>query len=96
MCTLLNFHLYENATEIEGSKLLTAMITKDSWHFKNFTRMDPSDFEFLLNLIGSIIQKRNTSYRPTICSKNRLLLTLHIFATDDSYTSSQYLFKISK
>ena len=89
-------YLYSNAAEREGSKLLSTMLVQDTWHFKNFTRMDPSDFELLLNLIGPIIKKPDTSYRPSICPKDRLLLTLRFLATGDSYTSLQYLFKISK
>lgn len=64
--------------------------------FKNFTRMTETDFEFLLSLIEPSIIKKDTSFREAISPRIRLALTLRFLATGDSYSSLQYLFKISK
>lgn len=69
---------------------------KTSGFFKNFTRMSEEDFFLLLNCIKSRIERQNTSYRKAIPAEERLALTLRFLATGDSFTSLQYLFKVSK
>ena len=64
--------------------------------YKNFTRMSPSEFEFLINLIGKKISKKDTEFRKATSLQERLALTLRFLASCDSYVSLQYLFKISK
>jgi len=44
--------------------------------YKNFTRMFPSEFEFLINLIGEKISKKDTEFRKAISFQERLALTL--------------------
>jgi len=68
----------------------------DASHFKNFTRMSPQDFEFLLQKIGPKIAKADTNFRRAIPVQLRLAITLRFLATGDSYTSLQYVFKVSK
>ena len=44
--------------------------------YKNFTRMSPGEFEFLINLIGEKISKKDTEFRKAISIQERLALTL--------------------
>jgi len=62
----------------------------------NFTRMTIDDFEYLVSLIGPKIERTNTNMREPITVKERLAITLRFLATGDSYTSLQYLFRVSK
>lgn len=64
--------------------------------FCNFFRMERSDFEHLLNLVGLRISKRNTKFREAIPPCERLAVTLRFLATGDSYHSLMYVMKISK
>jgi len=68
---------------------------KERGQFKNFLRMS-EDFIFLLNSIKEKISKNNTTFRKTVPAEERLAVTLRYLATGDSFTSLQYLFKISK
>lgn len=63
--------------------------------FQNFLRLSSSTFEVLINLIGPIIIKETTNFRQPISVQDRLAITLRFLATDDSYHSLMYLFKVS-
>ncbi|KAL4716178.1 hypothetical protein ACJJTC_013955 [Scirpophaga incertulas] len=67
-----------------------------SGQYKKFTRMSPTDFEYLLTIITPKISRQDTIMRSAISPQDRLAVTLRFLATGDSYTSLQYTFRISK
>lgn len=71
------------------------MLNEDSGEFRNFCRMSPIDFEFLLKKVEPLITKQNTRLRIPIPAKVRLAIALRFLATGDSYKSLHFLFKIS-
>lgn len=53
-----------------------------SGKYKNFTRMSPIDFEYLLRRIGpTTIEKIDTKFRKAIAITDRLCITLRFLAT---------------
>ena len=58
--------------------------------YKNFTRMSPTEFEFLINCSGEKFSKKDKAFRKAISVQERLALTLLLLASGDSYVSLQY------
>lgn len=79
-----------------GHDLLDTLKLEDGMGFRNFLRMSPVDFEFLLEMVGPHISKKETNFRTPVSATNRLAITLRFLASGDSYTSLMYTFKVSK
>jgi hypothetical protein len=89
--------LYTSREVYSGSSLLADLNFQSvSGLYKNFTRMSPSEFEFLINLIGEKTSKKYTAFKKAISLQEMLALTPRFLASGDSYVNLQYLFKISK
>jgi len=63
---------------------------------KHFTRLTTIEFEHLKSLIEAQVKKMDTQFREAISVTERLAITLRFLTTGDSYTSLQYLFRVSK
>lgn len=68
------------------STLLDELWTEDSMQLKNFLRMSSDDFDYILSLIKTSIQKQDTKMRLAIPPKDRLLVTLRFLATGKKKT----------
>ncbi|KAK9879179.1 hypothetical protein WA026_004027 [Henosepilachna vigintioctopunctata] len=80
-----------------GNRLMADMVIQHTEEtVRNFVRMSSEDFEYLLTMVSPKINKMNTNMREAITAKERLAVTLRFLATGDSYSSLQYLFRISK
>lgn len=49
--------------------------------FRNYFRMDRSNFKILLDKVAPIIEKQDTNFRLAIPAEERLMLTLRFLAT---------------
>ncbi|KAJ8892090.1 hypothetical protein PR048_004668 [Dryococelus australis] len=79
-----------------GNTLFLKLKVEDSVVFRNFTRLTPSGFEELLQVVGGMIFKQNTRFRETILAILRLAVTLCFLASGDSFTCPMYSFRILK
>jgi hypothetical protein len=71
--------LYTSREVHSGSSLLADLNFQSvSGLYKNFTRMSPSEFEFLINLIVEKISKKETAFRKAIFVQERLALSWQV------------------
>ncbi|EZA56114.1 hypothetical protein X777_03595 [Ooceraea biroi] len=69
--------IFANRGVYSGPKLLRDLKFQSvSGQYKNFTRMSPIEFEYLINLVGKQISKIDTTYRKVIPVQKRLAITL--------------------
>ena len=69
---------------------------EDEDEYKRFLRMTPNNFNELLKLIETDIQKQNTHLRDAIPAKIKLAATLRFLATGSNCTDLQHLFRVQK
>ncbi|CAK1595725.1 unnamed protein product [Parnassius mnemosyne] len=62
---------------------------------KDFIRMNSSEFEYLQNLVGVKIGKRDTNFRKSVSVTERFAVTLRFLSTGSSYKSLGNVFKLS-
>ncbi|KAJ8878908.1 hypothetical protein PR048_019511 [Dryococelus australis] len=77
------------------NKLLHELTMEDVAQFRNFIRMTAEDIEYLIQKLGATLTKQDTIMRNAIRVKDHIVVTLRFLASGDSYSSLQYLFRIS-
>ncbi|CAC5416262.1 unnamed protein product [Mytilus coruscus] len=75
--------------------LLKELSNEDSDSFRNFLRVSPQQFAYLLDMVKDSIKKSSTNMRTCITAEERLSLTLRYLATGESYRSLSYSFRIA-
>lgn len=70
--------------------LMDELRLRDESSFKNFTRMDPETFFYILGRIEEAIRKQDTFWREAISPAQRLAVTLRYYASGDSYQSMHF------
>jgi hypothetical protein len=72
--------LYSSREVHIGSSLLADLnFQLVSGLYKNFTRMSPTECEYLIHLIGEKISKKDTTFQKAISVQERLALRLRFF-----------------
>ena len=88
--------LHTSREVYSGSSLLEDLNFQSvSGLYSNFPRMSPSEFEFLINLIGEKFSKKDTVFRKAISIQERLAPTLRFDKFYDTFLSPQH-FTITK
>ena len=64
-----------------SSTLVRESAVKDGAEYRAMFRMDEADFDYLLNLVSSLIAKQDTLLRTSISARERLKVTLRYLAT---------------
>ncbi|XP_058056269.1 uncharacterized protein LOC131207664 [Anopheles bellator] len=83
--------------EEDGNVLLnTIMEEQINDTIIRFLRMRMIDFNFLESLVLHRIERIDTNMRRAVTPRERLLITLRFLATGESYSSLQFLFRVSR
>ncbi|XP_035918329.1 uncharacterized protein LOC118516979 [Anopheles stephensi] len=81
----------------DGNRLLDNIVAEQANEtVVNFLRMKKEDFIVLLQAIRPAISRMNTNMRDSITAQERLLITLRYLATGETFSSLQYLFRVSR
>ena len=76
--------------------LLDELITTDIPGYRNFTRMEPAFFDLIEERITPHLRKSETNFRKPLEVGLKLAVTLRHFATEESYTSLQYHWRVGR
>jgi hypothetical protein len=76
------------------SRLLEELRLEDVPAFRNFLRMEPELFVEILNRVRDRIWRQDTFYRRALDPGLKLALTLRYLASEDSYHSLMYSFRV--
>lgn len=80
--------------ENSANSLVSELRNHDVNEFRNFMRMSPNQFDWLLQKVSPIISKKDTCMRKAIPAITRLIITLRYLITGDSYRSLMYFFRV--
>ncbi|XP_062412373.1 uncharacterized protein LOC134102312 [Sardina pilchardus] len=64
--------------------------------FRELLRMDVDDFNFLLDKVQPLIQRKDTTLRKAITARQRLSVTLRFLATGESFRSLCFQYRIGR
>lgn len=78
----------------QSQKLICDLRNEGSNTFKQYFRLSIEQFDFLLDMIRSIISKKDTHMRKAISADTRLAITLRYLSSGDSYRSLMLLFRV--
>ena len=82
------FGQYEN--------LMVELYREDREDYQNFLRIKPDLFQELVERLGPLVKKKDTFWRKALNPELRIALTLRYLATDDSYKSIKYGFRVAE
>ncbi|KAM9544689.1 uncharacterized protein ACWYII_035983 [Salvelinus alpinus] len=64
--------------------------------FQSYFRLDRSEFDHLLQMVGARIARMDTNYRESISAVERLAICLRFLATGDSYRTIGFSFRVGR
>ncbi|XP_064796317.1 uncharacterized protein LOC135516161 [Oncorhynchus masou masou] len=64
--------------------------------FRSYFRLDGSQFDHLLQMVGARITRMDTNYRESISPVERLAICLRFLATGDSYRTIGFSFRVGR
>nr|XP_053618113.1 uncharacterized protein LOC128679722 [Plodia interpunctella] len=92
--SLLSRNCYSNRDRLRDLKA-DDLIVQNPIHFQTFMKLTNTDFEYLLNIVGPRIVKKDTNCRTAISAQDRLAITLKYLSTGESFISLCDVFKVS-
>ena len=77
-----------------SATLLRELRDEDPLSYRNILRMNPTQFDCLLQMVHDMIQRKDTKLRRSIPAQTKLEITLRYLASGDSLRSLEYLFRV--
>lgn len=79
-----------------SNNLCVELQTENEDDFKDMFRVNRTQFYYLLDKVGSSIQRQNTAMRNAIPARTKLEIALKYLATGDSLGTLSQLFRVPK